>query len=137
MLQHIVIKGLLEKQREWGILKMNEKDVEKVINSLIDRIYPKGMKTRELKELAKSAKLSPETIRQMRRRKSLTTQTLIRLLMAIGVKSNDITNLPQNGRSGLSNEHTEWNKLGTSLSTAEVKEFTSFIKYVRKHWQMK
>ena len=95
------------------------------------------MKPPELAKLARSTKLSPETIRQLRRRKSLTAQTLIRLLMAIGVKSKDITNIPQNGESALSNEHTEWNQLGTSLSVAEAREFTSFIKHVRKNWRMK
>ena len=116
---------------------MREKDVEKVINVLIDRVYPKEMRGPELTKLAKAANLSPETIRQLRRRQSLTAQTLIRLLIATGVKGKDITNLPQNGPSTLSHEHTEWNKLGTSLSVAEAREFVSFIKHVRKHWQMK
>ena len=95
------------------------------------------MKSKELTKLAKAAKLSPETIRQLRRRKSLTAQTLVRLLLAIGVKAKDITNLPQKQTASLSHAKIEWNKFGSTLTESEIKEFLSFFKHVKKNWRMK
>ena len=115
---------------------MKEIDVEKIINSLIDRIYPKEMKAPELRELAKGASFSAESIRQIRRRKSLEAKTLIRLLLAIGVHPNDLINLPQKGNTKISRVHSEWNRLGTTLTESEVKEFVAFIKHVRKQWRL-
>lgn len=118
---------------------MKEADVEKIIHSLIDRAYPKEMRAPELRKLAAGTGLSPESIRQIRRRRSLEAKNLVKLLLAVGVKANDLMAIPNRHgqRATVSNAHNEWNMLGTTLSEDEAREFITFIKCVRKQWHLK
>ncbi len=113
-----------------------DKEVKFIVSKLIASIVPEGMSAKERQSLAQKAGISAETLRKNIRRRSLNADTLIRLLIARGVTSQTLANLPQLDLSKLSKGESEWIQLGHELTEAEKLEFNSLIRYLRSRWSL-
>lgn len=115
----------------------SDRKVKQTLHRLLSFISPKGMTAKERNALAKSAGVSVETLRTTLKRQTMNADTLIRLLLARGVSSQTIENLPQTELDQISQAEVEWLELGRDLSEAEKKEFAGLIRYLLIKWQLK
>ena len=103
--------------------------VKKLIRQLLEQLAPTNMNKGELKKLSQAAGLGESTIRNAKHRQGLTADTLLALLLAQGVDSKDILNLPRKQCSQISPTNFKWVQLGHQLSEQDKIVFMDFI-----HW---
>jgi hypothetical protein len=108
-----------------------------IISNWISWLVPKGMKTPDIEALAKSAKISPGTIRQIRNRGSVSADTIVSLMLARGVSKDQLENLSQDGKSSFSKSLTEWNRIGNKLSEEERQKVLQVMKLLLENWKIK
>ena len=113
---------------------MNQKTIDKMLGDLVEQLVPKGS---NIAQLSKATKLSESALRNLRNRKSISADTLLKLLMAHGVSSDLLTNLPRNKPSKISKPLTDWNKIGLSLSDREREKLGGFVKTLKSDWRLK
>lgn len=111
-----------------------ERDTKLALRRLLNMLVPKGMKGKERAALAQTAGISPETLRHVLTRQSLSADTLLRLLLVRGVSMKALANLPQTNFEKLSEGEAEWLEYGRELGDAEKIEFVALIKYIRARW---
>ncbi len=114
-----------------------QKKVNDTISELIEQLIPERIKKGELTKICKATGLSESTLRMIRSRKSVSADTLIKLLVANGVSFDTITNLPRSKPSKICKSLTMWNKLGLSLNEAEREKIIKFIKTILVDWKLK
>ena len=113
---------------------MNQRLVDKILHNLLSQLIGK----REfLKNLHQATKLSKTTLRNIKSRKGLTADSLIKLLLAHGVSEDLLTNLPRSKPSKISKTLTEWNKIGVSLTDEEREKIGRFVKTVKSEWRIR
>ena len=113
---------------------MNQKTIDKILGNLVEQLVPKGS---NIAQLSKATKLSESALRNLRNRKSISADTLLKLLLAHGVSSDLLTNLPRNKPSKISKTLTDWNKIGLSLSDREREKLGGFVKTLKSDWRLK
>ena len=97
----------------------------------------KGMSTEDRKELAEKANLSADTIKTVRKRKTLTCETLFRLLRARGVSNEQILSILKSDRKSISRGERIWIKLGLRMSELERLEFTDLVETLLGTWKLR
>jgi hypothetical protein len=108
---------------------------KRVIRRLVNLLVPPGLKANERRTLAKAAKLSDETLRQLRSRQSFSFETFVRLALARGVPAETLTNLTQTETDRLSEGEAQWLEYGRELNEMEKIQFVELIKFVRNRWE--
>ena len=115
-------------------------DSEKVFNLWLDLLVPPEISTKELEGLAHKSHLSIETLRKFkhRSRKSMSTETFIRLALSRGHSVNSLTSalFKVEKKSALDSSQIEWINYGFRLTSKKRVEFLDFIKYLRKTWNI-
>ena len=115
-------------------------EVKEVFGDWLDFLIPKSLTPKELKNLAKKAKLSTEALRKLRsrERQGMSTDTFIRLALSRGMTPNALVSslLKPNRKSKLDQTEIDWIKYGAGLEPKKRKEFLDFIKYLRKTWDI-
>lgn len=114
-----------------------DKQIHQIMQKILAMIAPKGMSPSERKELAKSAGISPESLRTTLKRKTMNADTMIRLMLARGVPASAIENLPQSEPSKMSRGELDWAEVGRELSEEEKREFSSLVRYLVARWKVK
>lgn len=118
-------------------MNANDKRVKQTLQKLLGFLIPAGMSPKEREALAKNAGISAETLRTSLKRQSMNADTLIRLLLARGVTTQTLENLPQTDLKSLPPGEAEWLELGRELSEMERKEFSGLIRYLRIKWSLR
>lgn len=113
---------------------MNQKAVDKILYKLLEQLIQRGG---SIAKLSKITKLSETTLRSAKSRKSISADTLVKLLLAHGVSEDLLTNLPRNRPSKISKTLTEWNKIGLGLTDKEREKIGQFVKTVKTEWRLR
>ena len=117
---------------------MNKK-TQDIIDKWVDFLAPEGMTSKENAILAKSAGLSPDTVSRLRKRtkRSINTDTLIRLFLARGVTKEQLLDFERNTKSKIDQSELEWNRFGRKLKSNQRVRFVKLIEYLMKRWGLK
>lgn len=108
---------------------------QKVISSWIHDFIPEDMPFGEVEKLAKAAGISPGTLRQIRKRESVSADTILSILLARGVPEEVLTNLPQSGVAGFSKSLSEWNRLGNTLTDDQRESIVKLVRVLLHDWK--
>ncbi|MBS1983232.1 MAG: hypothetical protein JST16_03590 [Bdellovibrionales bacterium] len=111
-------------------------EVKLILERLLALVVPKGMTTKERRQLAKKAGISDETLRSGIRTRSLRSDTLLRLLRARGVSAKTLATLPQSDPAELNHGDFVWLDYGNQLSEAEKVEYVGLIRFIRSKWKL-
>lgn len=114
---------------------VKDSDVKLVLESWLDFALESAAKG-EGEELAQKANLNPNTVRQIKSRKSCSAESIIRLLLAKGVSPQLLSNIYSTERAQ-NKSLQDWNQLGSSLSKSDRDQFIKLIKYMKKEWEIK
>lgn len=111
-----------------------EQETKRVTKRILNLLVPAGLKASERRRLAKSAKLSDVTLRQIRQRQSFSFETFVRLALARGIAPEALTDLKQTETQHLSAGEIRWLEYGHELDDAEKVEFVELIRFIRARW---
>ena len=114
-----------------------EKEVKKILMKLIEDLAPDDMPRNEVGKLVKATKLGESTIRTAKKRERISADTLMRLLLAHRVDSQDIINLPRKNSSKVCPSITKWHNLGLKLNKQEREAYISLVDWNRKIFKPK
>lgn len=117
-------------------MKEIDKKAKAALLALFDLVIPEGMTAQERSAVAKQAGINPESLRVMRRRKTVNADTLIRLLLARGVSLQALESLHQTDSKQMLKGELDWQKIGRELSDAERTEFSSLVRMIRAKWRL-
>ena len=115
-------------------MKEIDKKAKNVLENMLSFIIPAKMTVKQRENLAKKSGLSPETIRTTLKRQSLSADTLIRIMLAVGITENEIINLPVSKLGELKQIDTDWISFGRQLTDNEKKEYLVLLKFLRSEW---
>jgi hypothetical protein len=110
---------------------------KKVLNSWIRDFIPEDMPFGEVEKLAKAAQISPGTLRQIRKRESVSADTILSILLARGVPEEALMNLPQSEAAAFSRSLSEWNRLGNTLSDGQRENIIKLVKVLLGDWKLR
>ena len=113
---------------------MNQQVIDKILQDLLEQVIQKG---ETINKLHQATKLSKTTLRSIKSRKSISADSLIKLLLAHGVSKDLLRNLPRNEPSNVSKTLTEWNKIGLSLTDREREKIGRFVRALKNDWQLR
>lgn len=109
----------------------------RVLSAWIKEYLPKDMPFGDIQRLAKSAQLSPSTLRQIRSRGSVSAETILSVMLAMGVKEEDLTNIKPTGEAKFSKSLAEWNRVGSSLSEKQREQVLKLVQFLLSEWKLK
>lgn len=110
---------------------------KKVLNAWIRDYIPEDMPFGEVEKLAKAAEISPGTLRQIRKRESVSADTILAILLARGVSEEALINLPQSGAAVFSRSLSDWNRLGNTLSDGQREGIIKLVKVLLGDWRLR
>jgi hypothetical protein len=114
-----------------------DSDVDNLEKKVIEFLVPEGMVPKERDKLAKKAGLSPESLRNIVRRKGkMTANSLFRLLIAKGVETQDLAYPKQSNYKKLTKGEVDWIEMGKDLDETEKREFSSLVRYLRSRFDI-
>ena len=113
---------------------MNQKMVDKILHKLLDQLIQKN---ENIAKLSKLTKLSETALRSAKSRKSISADSLIKLLLAHGVSEDLLMNLPRSKPSQVSKTLTEWHKIGLGLNDKKREAIGSFVKILKSDWRLR
>lgn len=109
----------------------------KVLAAWIKEYLPKDMGFGDVQRLAEEAQISPGTIRQIRNRGSVSAETILSIMIAMGVREEVLINIKSTAEPKFSKSLTEWNRLGASLSEKEREKLIKFANFLLSEWTIK
>jgi len=115
---------------------MSKSKSDEILKELFAVLVPESMSSKDRKALAREAGISYETLRTTMKRQTLNANTLVRLMLARGISSHSILELPQTELARLSKGEIEWQKIGRKLTETEKNEFASLIEFIRSKWNI-
>ena len=118
-------------------MKKIDTETRAVLEDLLQILIPSGMSASEKKELAGKAGLNPNSLRVGIHRKSISADTLIRLMLARGIAAKSLKQLPQTELHKLSKGESDWLELGRQSSEDERVEFTGLIRFLKSRWKLR
>ena len=113
---------------------MNQKIVDKVLHKLLEQLIQKN---ENIAKLSKLTKLSETALRNAKSRKSISADSLIKLLLAHGVPESLLMNLPRSKPSQLSKTLTDWHKIGIGLTDKQREKIGDFVKILKSDWRLR
>lgn len=118
-------------------MKRIDSEAKAALAELLDILVPASMTPAERKTLAAKAGLNPNSLRVGIHRRSLGADTLIRLMLARGISSRSIKQLPQTELAQLSKGEGEWLSLGRQLTDDERVEFSGLVRFMLARWELR
>lgn len=115
-------------------MKVKDSDIDKVISAYLEQLVPEAMTPKERKALAKTAGISEDTLRTVRRRNSLSANTLFRLLAAHGIAPEDILKLIKGNPRIMSKPWQDWIKLGSQVPDDQKSDFADIVRFIKAKW---
>ena len=112
-----------------------DRKIRDIQSKMISLLIPEDFGITQ-KALAQQAGVSYETLRSAKKRQNLTTNTLIRLLLARGVPEGAILSLP-NATENKSRGEIDWANLGSELTEEERLQFVKHVRYMKSNWTPK
>ena len=116
-----------------------DKKTQEIIDEWIDFLAPEGMTSKENAELAKMTGPSPDTVSRLRKRtkRSINTDTLVRLFLARGITKEQLLDFNLNTKSKIDQSELKWNKFGRKLKSNQRIRFIKLIEFLMKRWGLK
>lgn len=125
-----------EDSKKLGRSRM-QREVDSILAKLIAQLIPEENKDKDLDQICKITKLSKSTLRMAHMRKSISADTLIKLLLVNGVSKDLLLNLPRNKPIKFSPSSTLWNKIGLSLGEKERGKLGEIVKTISSEWKLR
>ena len=116
-----------------------DKKTQDVIEKWVNFLAPEGMTPKENATLAKLAGLSSDTVSRLRKRtkRSINTDTLIRLFLARGITKEQLLDFERNPKSKIDQSELAWNRFGRKLKKNQRIQFIKLIEFLMKQWELK
>jgi hypothetical protein len=109
----------------------------RVLSAWIKEYLPKDMPFGDIQRLAMSAQLSPSTLRQIRNRGSVSAETILSVMLAMGVREEDLIHIKPTGEAKFSKSLAEWNRIGSSLSEKQREQVLKLVQFLLSEWKLK
>lgn len=109
----------------------------RVLSAWIKEYFPKDMGFGDVQRVAQAAQLSTSTIRQIRNRGSVNAETMLSVMLAMGVSEEDLINIKPTVDPKFSKSLAEWNRFGSSISEKQREQILKLAHFLLSEWKLR